>query len=166
MRPPNGHATGPRFYSGTAADFGLAVTAPRRGRNTGRDHSDPGTSTTLKPMLSSARDSLISVPMLKLSDGVRESYPPPPATTPLRTPFTYLTQYSHTFPRTSYKPKLFGFRLPTSSGLRLLITASSHEASPTKCCHWVSVDRKSTRLNSSHSSISYAVFCLKKKKNT
>src|SRR5690348_18036563 len=29
--------------------------------------------------------------------------------------------------------------------------------------HWG--DRKSTRLNSSHPSISYAVFCLKKKKN-
>src|SRR2546430_13244438 len=28
------------------------------------------------------------------------------------------------------------------------------------------LDRKSTRLNSSHSQISYAVFCLKKKKNT
>src|SRR6266513_5626229 len=28
-----------------------------------------------------------------------------------------------------------------------------------------SIDRKSTRLNSSHVSISYAVFCLKKKKN-
>src|SRR5256886_10402968 len=28
----------------------------------------------------------------------------------------------------------------------------------------VQVDRKSTRLNSSHSQISYAVFCLKKKK--
>src|SRR3712207_6981047 len=28
------------------------------------------------------------------------------------------------------------------------------------------VDRKSTRLNSSHANISYAVFCLKKKKNT
>src|SRR5689334_24006991 len=27
------------------------------------------------------------------------------------------------------------------------------------------LDRKSTRLNSSHSSISYAVFCLKKKKH-
>src|SRR3989337_3512155 len=27
-------------------------------------------------------------------------------------------------------------------------------------------DRKSTRLNSSHGSISYAVFCLKQKKNT
>src|SRR5688572_31467443 len=31
---------------------------------------------------------------------------------------------------------------------------------------WIqSSDRKSTRLNSSHSQISYAVFCLKKKKN-
>src|SRR2546430_8859368 len=35
---------------------------------------------------------------------------------------------------------------------------------------WIKVliswqDRKSTRLNSSHSQISYAVFCLKKKKN-
>src|SRR6266581_1227979 len=29
----------------------------------------------------------------------------------------------------------------------------------------MSRDRKSTRLNSSHPSISYAVFCLKKKKN-
>src|SRR3712207_8017212 len=29
----------------------------------------------------------------------------------------------------------------------------------------VIVDRKSTRLNSSHANISYAVFCLKKKKN-
>src|SRR5688572_32529342 len=28
----------------------------------------------------------------------------------------------------------------------------------------IQVDRKSTRLNSSHSQISYAVFCLKKKK--
>src|SRR5437588_8411207 len=30
----------------------------------------------------------------------------------------------------------------------------------------VKPDRKSTRLNSSHTVISYAVFCLKKKKNT
>src|SRR3712207_7871754 len=29
-----------------------------------------------------------------------------------------------------------------------------------------SVDRKSTRLNSSHANISYAVFCLKKKKRS
>src|SRR5699024_12293814 len=30
----------------------------------------------------------------------------------------------------------------------------------------IQIDRKSTRLNSSHVSISYAVFCLKKKKKT
>src|SRR3712207_8656559 len=30
---------------------------------------------------------------------------------------------------------------------------------------WRRQDRKSTRLNSSHANISYAVFCLKKKKN-
>src|SRR2546421_8872297 len=32
--------------------------------------------------------------------------------------------------------------------------------------HWYARDRKSTRLNSSHDQISYAVFCLKKKKHT
>src|SRR3712207_7193159 len=31
--------------------------------------------------------------------------------------------------------------------------------------HQVGPDRKSTRLNSSHANISYAVFCLKKKQN-
>src|SRR3989337_3525647 len=30
--------------------------------------------------------------------------------------------------------------------------------------HFTTIDRKSTRLNSSHGSISYAVFCLKNKK--
>src|SRR3712207_8649355 len=38
------------------------------------------------------------------------------------------------------------------------------------CERWKAVallaDRKSTRLNSSHANISYAVFCLKKKKTT
>src|SRR5437763_4757726 len=32
--------------------------------------------------------------------------------------------------------------------------------------HLLDIDRKSTRLNSSHRCISYAVFCLKKKKST
>src|SRR3712207_8964041 len=32
-------------------------------------------------------------------------------------------------------------------------------------CRTAKRDRKSTRLNSSHANISYAVFCLKKKKN-
>src|SRR3712207_7237613 len=35
----------------------------------------------------------------------------------------------------------------------------------TDLMNWTYVDRKSTRLNSSHANISYAVFCLKKKKN-
>src|SRR2546430_12883082 len=43
------------------------------------------------------------------------------------------------------------------SGSRISICAS--EKSPV----FVNEDRKSTRLNSSHSQISYAVFCLKKK---
>src|SRR2546430_12919374 len=34
----------------------------------------------------------------------------------------------------------------------------------TSTSHLIGTDRKSTRLNSSHSQISYAVFCLKKKK--
>src|SRR5256885_5148786 len=35
---------------------------------------------------------------------------------------------------------------------------------PRDIARWSCVDRKSTRLNSSHLVISYAVFCLKKKK--
>src|SRR5437899_9602701 len=45
---------------------------------------------------------------------------------------------------------------------------SRHWTSTTSCCGHVGGllrrDRKSTRLNSSHLGISYAVFCLKKKK--
>src|SRR2546422_10717031 len=41
------------------------------------------------------------------------------------------------------------------------ISPASLRIRSTKC---VSADRKSTRLNSSHGYISYAVFCLKKKK--
>src|SRR6266481_6570223 len=58
-----------------------------------------------------------------------------------------------------------------------IYTLSLHDALPistapgwngTSCCPGTTRgrrDRKSTRLNSSHSSISYAVFCLKKKKH-
>src|SRR5437667_10433916 len=44
----------------------------------------------------------------------------------------------------------------------------SFEQSPgkTKQFSYSATDRKSTRLNSSHITISYAVFCLKKKKKT
>src|SRR6202000_3495095 len=60
-----------------------------------------------------------------------------------------------------------------------IYTLSLHDAlpictrtSPSTCCPSTlgcrtcpTTDRKSTRLNSSHPSISYAVFCLKKNKN-
>src|SRR5438034_8369558 len=43
---------------------------------------------------------------------------------------------------------------------------SHHRHKPTGLYYWQTdlADRKSTRLNSSHTVISYAVFCLKKKK--
>src|SRR2546430_10806464 len=52
---------------------------------------------------------------------------------------------------------------PSSSigGSSIESSESTHSA---RCLRMSSRDRKSTRLNSSHSQISYAVFCLKKKK--
>src|SRR2546430_252604 len=47
---------------------------------------------------------------------------------------------------------------------KILTIATSHVEYATVERHYAQ-DRKSTRLNSSHSQISYAVFCLKKKKN-
>src|SRR2546429_6440664 len=43
---------------------------------------------------------------------------------------------------------------------------AAHVRKPARPDNVESIDRKSTRLNSSHGYISYAVFCLKKKKNT
>src|SRR5256885_6805889 len=57
-----------------------------------------------------------------------------------------------------------------ANGLRAFRCDSSTNIKPGKCGSSVTRsrqigDRKSTRLNSSHLVISYAVFCLKKKKN-
>src|SRR2546421_2752464 len=49
--------------------------------------------------------------------------------------------------------------LMTTARSRFIAAAFDHGQVPT-------IDRKSTRLNSSHDQISYAVFCLKKKKKT
>src|SRR3712207_7524582 len=48
-------------------------------------------------------------------------------------------------------PGVLGRLVPFQAGVELV-------------CHLERQDRKSTRLNSSHANISYAVFCLKKKK--
>src|SRR3712207_6963889 len=52
-----------------------------------------------------------------------------------------------------------------SSGSAALMSASTESVSrSTARSPSDTIDRKSTRLNSSHANISYAVFCLKKKK--
>src|SRR5207249_12000411 len=65
----------------------------------------------------------------------------------------------HSFP-TRRSSDLFFVTLPTFSLLGIL----EPEAMPAAFFNNTE-DRKSTRLNSSHVSISYAVFCLKKKSN-
>src|SRR3989475_7200638 len=49
-----------------------------------------------------------------------------------------------------------------SAQVKRVVNVGLHHSYPES---WVARDRKSTRLNSSHSQISYAVFCLKKKNN-
>src|SRR2546422_4602201 len=56
------------------------------------------------------------------------------------------------------------FRAYVSISYRLAKAYVAWETGATKKFNTSSSDRKSTRLNSSHGYISYAVFCLKKKK--
>src|SRR5688572_32545188 len=65
-------------------------------------------------------------------------------------------------PRSTLFPYTTLFRSsPSSSGWPKICRRSHPISSPIPKCRCS--DRKSTRLNSSHSQISYAVFCLKKK---
>src|SRR2546427_8760040 len=62
------------------------------------------------------------------------------------------------FPYTTlFRSQAKGFKTAVADKIVLEVNAS-----PARSC--LRLDRKSTRLNSSHSQISYAVFCLKKKK--
>src|SRR3712207_6908075 len=69
---------------------------------------------------------------------------------------------------------IFNYEL---GGIRSVVLKSARELSKVEAGPWKDLliktnkvwgqrDRKSTRLNSSHANISYAVFCLKKKKKT
>src|SRR5689334_23972548 len=78
---------------------------------------------------------------------------------PRSTLFPYTTLFRSTILATLATATVFerlgwGGGLPTQVGALVVVAALVVGAG----------DRKSTRLNSSHSSISYAVFCLKKKK--
>src|SRR5256886_3322042 len=65
------------------------------------------------------------------------------------------------FPYTTLFRSNCGFHLPTAAGTDAMANFASLRGPV-----GLNRDRKSTRLNSSHSQISYAVFCLKKKKDT
>src|SRR5438034_3090106 len=65
-------------------------------------------------------------------------------------------------PRSTLFPYTTLFR---SYQLSISLGFAAHKASTLGSVAGLLEDRKSTRLNSSHTVISYAVFCLKKKKN-
>src|SRR5256885_14976630 len=67
-------------------------------------------------------------------------------------------------PRSTLSPYTTLFRSPASAGRSPPQFGFARQSS--RACRRVRPDRKSTRLNSSHLVISYAVFCLKKKKKT
>src|SRR2546429_7281916 len=54
---------------------------------------------------------------------------------------------------------------PGNAGDLFAIASPGLHAQAFILCKRIKIDRKSTRLNSSHGYISYAVFCLKKKKH-
>src|SRR5438309_8154810 len=77
---------------------------------------------------------------------------------PRSTLFPYTTLFRSQFDPSLLLDHLVG-AARTGKGMRLGPECETHSKNVT---HGF-LDRKSTRLNSSHSSISYAVFCLKKK---
>src|SRR2546430_10629002 len=79
---------------------------------------------------------------------------------PRSTLFPYTTLFRSS-PRTAAAALVVAGLLPAlgADGPTLKLTVNDSDVGAAKA------DRKSTRLNSSHSQISYAVFCLKKKKH-
>src|SRR5258708_32043608 len=67
-------------------------------------------------------------------------------------------------PRSTLFPYTTLFRSPDRRGVAVATDADHHQLTVGGDRRQARRDRKSTRLNSSHQIISYAVFCLKKKK--
>src|SRR5258705_5558394 len=85
-----------------------------------------------------------------------------PYTTLFRSPPRFACEHCHQ--RKQQCPLTAPRRLAYSQGQLLDGGESSMDVKSVDLGGRVSLDRKSTRLNSSHLGISYAVFCLKKKK--
>src|SRR2546430_12147878 len=83
---------------------------------------------------------------------------------PRSTLFPYTTLFRSIAGMELRRPQLAGRPAPHEHRVVRLPGAdlSAHDVAAARRAE---ADRKSTRLNSSHSQISYAVFCLKKKKN-
>src|SRR3712207_8298379 len=89
-------------------------------------------------------------------------------------PYTTLFRSALQCPEEGSASSFFPFATPhrySQSGCPSEIHLFTHALTPSKNTYRAPVvyqhffkDRKSTRLNSSHANISYAVFCLKKKK--
>src|SRR5690348_18091889 len=79
---------------------------------------------------------------------------------PRSTLFPYTTLFRSPIGRIGATPghanELLGLAVQTAEAQDVVVATDAK--------FWSQGDRKSTRLNSSHPSISYAVFCLKKKK--
>src|SRR3712207_8402865 len=89
---------------------------------------------------------------------------------PRSTLFPYTTLFRSAFPMTPYGPDILQQALRAAYVVQrelgrggMAIVYLAHDLKHQRQVA-LKVDRKSTRLNSSHANISYAVFCLKKKK--
>src|SRR5690349_22919756 len=87
---------------------------------------------------------------------------------PRSTLFPYTTLFRSTKSASRALPARIPWSTCTATGASPASAANASSASesapPEQATTTGAVDRKSTRLNSSHVEISYAVFCLKKKK--
>src|SRR5688572_30871967 len=91
---------------------------------------------------------------------------PPPTPSTL---FPYTTLFRSFLNSQSHRHLLFQSMQQAPQGIRFCLLETQHPFFPVEAMQFLNAclrgqDRKSTRLNSSHSQISYAVFCLKKKK--
>src|SRR3712207_7068874 len=91
---------------------------------------------------------------------------------PRSTLFPYTTLFRSLQAQTPQELRNLGETPVLLSGTRIKRTGTNSfevdglSFAPCLCEGGAPSDRKSTRLNSSHANISYAVFCLKKKKTT